>query len=616
MLHSLSKIAVLGAYGAVGGLVGALLGQILLATAFARPAVPVKQSKQPVDVVFVLDVTNSMSDELSGIRRGIREFLDTLSTSELDAQVGLVSFRDQDVQKPEPLLIRGKPLTRDVDEFSYQLSTLQAAGGGDEPESSIEALAAAAKQPLRPEAAKVLVLITDAPPRLAAAKAMPLAEAITVLRDRKIDQLYLVVQDADRAHFAPLRSAFAGQEFSLAETASERQNFQPILDAVAQRLVREIRIASPLDSGLEVSTAEIRWLTVSTAAWTAVVGAGIFLLLALGQSHSLGMRFPKVAPTLAGMTGAALAGAAAGAVGALGISALASVVVHLPLTVARFLPDAFFNRLLAWGLLGGLLGLAISYFIPNLKRGRASLGGMVGGMLGALSFLLLAPRVGNTAALPLGAAVLGAAIGLMVAVVEAVFRSAWLEINYGREVRTVTLGADAVTIGSDTNQCVVYARGTAPLQFRYMIEDHAVWCEDVPTRQTFPVVDGDRRVAGNVVLSVRTSRSQAGPLPTRPVANAPFRITLSNGRLLSLAVGSRLHPVDLPGLQPDSAEGIVAEVGINPANAAIIGLKNRTQRQWSATVVGGTVKSVEPGKSIQLVAGTRIDFGPLSGVIT
>jgi hypothetical protein len=180
----------------------------------------------------------------------------------------------------------------------------------------------------------------------------------------------------------------------------------------------------------------------------------------------------------------------------------------------------FLGRVLGWVLLGGLLGWGVSRFIPNLDGTKAALAGLSGGLLGSLAFLLLS-ELAQLAGRFGGAALLGFCIGLMVAVVEAAFRRAWLEVRYGeREVITVNLGPEPVKVGGDARACTVWARGAPDVALRYFVRDGQVVCTDVPARHEATVANGDARTVGNVTVVVRTSgapapaRSAPAPLPT------------------------------------------------------------------------------------------------------
>src|SRR5205814_10448479 len=113
--------------------------------------------------------------------------------------------------------------------------------------------------------------------------------------------------------------------------------------------------------------------------------------------------------------------------------------------------------------------------------------------------------------------VLGFCIGRMVAIAEAAFHRAWLEVRYGsRETITVNLGPEPVKVGGDSRACTVWARGAAPLALRYFIRGGQVICEDAPTRREEAVGNGDTREVGNVTVIVRTGSSSV-PATPRPV---------------------------------------------------------------------------------------------------
>lgn len=59
----------------------------------------------------------------------------------------------------------------------------------------------------------------------------------------------------------------------------------------------------------------------------------------------------------------------------------------------------------------------------------------------------------------------------------------------------------------------------------------------------------------------------------------------------------------------------VAAVAQHPANPNLWGLKNTSQNKWVITSADGAVKDVEPGKSVSLTVGTKIQFGKIVGEI-
>lgn len=249
------------------------------------------------------------------------------------------------------------------------------------------------------------------------------------------------------------------------------------------------------------------WAVCAIGLWTALLAAGLCVALLAGQNRYVGKRaFAQGAAALAGVAlGAAAAGFVSGAVG--------QVLYFLFLAIGT----GKLGFLIGWVLLGALLGWGVSFFVPNLDAKKAALAGAGGGFLGAVAFAVLAlaaDLVGRFG----GAAVLGFCIGLMVAVVEAAFRRAWLEVRFGeREVITVNLGPEPVKVGGDARACAVWARGAPPVALKYWVRDGKVLCEDAQTRREVQVGEGDARTAGGVTVVVRTGGAPA-PAPT---ASAP-----------------------------------------------------------------------------------------------
>jgi DNA-binding helix-hairpin-helix protein with protein kinase domain len=78
---------------------------------------------------------------------------------------------------------------------------------------------------------------------------------------------------------------------------------------------------------------------------------------------------------------------------------------------------------------------------------------------------------------------------------------------------------------------------------------------------------------------------------------------------------TRLFPHHLDAQQLYDFSDAVAAVVQHPANPTIWGLKNLSSQKWVITAAGGAVKDVEPGRSVTLTAGTRINFGSVEGEI-
>ncbi len=96
------------------------------------------EKNRPVDLIFVVDDTGSMSEEIEGVKQGIIQFLnaETTAPNSCSAKVyQLITFKDSPNTTRAP--------TSDLTVIRSQVSALFASGGGDCPEASIESMIAA-----------------------------------------------------------------------------------------------------------------------------------------------------------------------------------------------------------------------------------------------------------------------------------------------------------------------------------------------------------------------------------------------------------------------------------------------------------------------------------------
>ena len=485
LFNRLPKPLLFGICAAVGCLVAALFGEILLA--FTLPA-PV--TAQQVDVLFVLDVTGSMESEINGVKTGIRNFVSELEARQLDARVGAIAFGDRfQGEEPQILSFGGQSFTADTDSFSREVSRIKMVHGGDDPESSLDALVLGARQPFRADSTKVMLLITDAPAKIPDRETSSMSEAVRVLGDQKIDQLHLAIQDSDRSAFASLQTAAPGEIFSLAETAAERQGFERVLPEVGKQIAAAITTE-------KISPEKSQSLIAVTSLWTGVLAIGAFLALIVGQNRYLRRRVLTIRQGVTGTLGSVAAGLVAGAGGQL----LYVAVPSLPVFEA-------IGRILAWTILGVLLGLGMAFFIPNSKPGRVPFGGGLGGAIGAIGFLWAAGAFGDIAGRLFGAAILGFFIGLMIALIEELVRNAWLVVHWGpRESSTIGLGTQPVILGS-SEQAHIYLpqhQGFQPVVATIRFTTGRILYRDQQTGQEQTLRNGSEIKIGSLTIQVRT----------------------------------------------------------------------------------------------------------------
>jgi len=139
-----------------------------------------------LDVLFLLDATGSMGDEIDALKGTILEIsaqIDALPERP-DVHYGLVTYRDRD----DVYITRVYDFTPDVTTFQRTLEGVTASGGGDYPESLNEALHDALYSVTWRESktVRLIFLVADAPPHLDYPQDYDYAEEMVVAAGRGI----------------------------------------------------------------------------------------------------------------------------------------------------------------------------------------------------------------------------------------------------------------------------------------------------------------------------------------------------------------------------------------------------------------------------------------------
>ena len=112
------------------------------------------------DVVFVVDTTGSMGGTIRNVKNNINQFVEKLEENKVDIRLGLVEYRD--IYADGVGSTKSYDWYTDVDSFKSQLSSLGVSGGGDTPESAVDALYCAKNMSFRTGVKKYIILISDA----------------------------------------------------------------------------------------------------------------------------------------------------------------------------------------------------------------------------------------------------------------------------------------------------------------------------------------------------------------------------------------------------------------------------------------------------------------------
>jgi hypothetical protein len=116
-----------------------------------------------VDVVFCIDATNSMQDDIDEVKSRAKEIIDRLRSEIPSMRLGLVTYRDFSVDgekhlAPEDLV----PLTEDCELVNSRIQSIRVSGGGDPPEDVIDGLMKSLEMKWRNNVGKFVILIGDA----------------------------------------------------------------------------------------------------------------------------------------------------------------------------------------------------------------------------------------------------------------------------------------------------------------------------------------------------------------------------------------------------------------------------------------------------------------------
>lgn len=113
------------------------------------------------DIVFVLDVSGSMGDEINSVRNNMQSFVNSLTQSQIDYRIGFIVFADIYYVYNE------HNLYEDSDEILSVINNIQLGehglgSGGDYPENQLGSMAEACLMNFRPGSQRIQIMLTDA----------------------------------------------------------------------------------------------------------------------------------------------------------------------------------------------------------------------------------------------------------------------------------------------------------------------------------------------------------------------------------------------------------------------------------------------------------------------
>ncbi len=229
-----------------------------------------------VDICFLMDATGSMQPCIDAIKESVRKFVHLLTDA--DANGGVIikdwricvwGYRDfaYDPKYGTDALVKNR-FTRDIAEVEAQLGALEAKGGGDEPESLLDALYSLATigstedgaDPVddqwrsRRDAARCVVVITDASfhPTLELVPGASVDDVIRLINQERLrvnilapeHECYNKLSEADKSEYEPIEV----EDNNAVKSVSKALTNQESLDRIIEMLAKSISKSAPVEA--------------------------------------------------------------------------------------------------------------------------------------------------------------------------------------------------------------------------------------------------------------------------------------------------------------------------------------------------------------------------------
>lgn len=237
-----------------------------------------------------------------------------------------------------------------------------------------------------------------------------------------------------------------------------------------------------------------------SAAFASVLGSILFLA---GEWHQRRELKPDRTIRVAVISGAA------------GLLSGAGAQYLFSMEVGSFQLRNYGLRILAWAIMGALLGAMLSRSVPNLPLRRGFGAGAIGGAVGCMGFLLTSMYLAGSTGRTVGIALLGLSLGLAMYFVENMFREASVEVEWApRETTRVGLGAQPVVIGGGGEE-QIFKKGLPPYVSSLVFRDGLIEHVETANGKRTPLQDGSRLRIGGLNMQVHAVPSANSAQPAK-----------------------------------------------------------------------------------------------------
>jgi len=229
--------------------------------------------KGVVDIVFLIDITGSMQHCIDALKENIATFVDSLTGKDPNNELPVkhwrakaVGFRDYTC---DTVPLEDNPFVEDAATLKAQLAILSASGGGDEPESLLDAIYKVSRMPqmtkgeqnldpckwrYRSDAARVVVAFTDASYHANMTVVFGTVDDVinAIHENRILLSLYAPEMEchdriaaADRSEYFAIPINGRTAQHALADFTKDQANFRKTLEMLAKSVSQSAGV--PLD---------------------------------------------------------------------------------------------------------------------------------------------------------------------------------------------------------------------------------------------------------------------------------------------------------------------------------------------------------------------------------
>lgn len=481
----LSKPVYFAIFGAIGCMIGAILGEIFLYLTKKNPVI--KQSA----ICLCIDTSGSMNQNgrMLEVISSANKFVDRQDFKSVE--IGLVEFDTKAQVKSN--------LTRSGADLHYQINKLQPGGAtsmGLGIDESIKVL-----DNFKGE--KFILLFTDGVPT----DGNRSITASQFAASKNIKLICVGTGDSEKPFLERLAS-----NPSMVFFTNSGQFEQAFLQA--EKIIQNQQL-------LETDSGNYGYIEslLRVGFWTALLSAGTALFLTIAQHLSTNtlMNYSSInqatnelgklklflkdlpwAKIVKIFWSSILAGLVAGVLG------------QILYSLFHFVPsgDRIF-KLLGWAILGTIIGWAMYLIIPNFNRKKGMIFGSSGAAAAGFVFLLLAIIFGDILSRLVGAIVFGAALGLCIGLVEIIYRQAWLTVALEpSKLIQVSLGPDPISISNSATATVVVPQ-EININLEYSLKNNNLACINKSSGASFTQMPGEWKTFAGIYVGLNTMTAKA-----------------------------------------------------------------------------------------------------------